>query len=194
MIATKKSRYRNITNAGVLVLLCLSLMNCSGGGDGGGGGGGATTASSPASTFVDSPVDGLHFTTPPSNPAGGLTSGGGHFQCQLGDTVTFDLGGRKIGNPQSCSSNIVTVVSVLGATSATAPEVVNLAQLLLTLGGIPTDQNPIQLPASIPAGLPNPLNFSDPNFDTVIENSLPAGTPLVSNADASTHLQATFKT
>src|SRR5215469_4578332 len=194
MIATKKSRYRNITNAGVLVLLCLSLMNCSGGGDGGGGGGGATTASSPASTFVDSPVDGLHFTTPPSNPAGGLTSGGGHFQCQLGDTVTFDLGGRKIGNPQSCSSNIVTVVSVLGATSATAPEVVNLAQLLLTLGGIPTDQNPIQLPASIPGGLPNPLNFSDPNFDTVIQNSLPAGTTLVSTADATIHLQATFKT
>ena len=70
--------------------------------------------------FVDSPVDGLHFMTS-SNPMGGFTSGGGHFECQAGDTVTFFIGTHQIGNPQPCPSEIVRAVSVLGASSVTAP-------------------------------------------------------------------------
>jgi hypothetical protein len=145
-------------------------------------------------TFVDSPVDGLHFTSPPSNPAGGLTSGGGNFQCQLGDNVTFDLGGKVIGTPQPCSSNAVTAVSVLGATSATDPSVVNLSQLLLTLG--PIVNNVIQIPQPLPAGFNGSLvpAFNDPNFDTAVVPALPAGTTLVSNAAATAHLATSFKT
>ena len=174
----------------MLLLAGLFLSACGGGsGEGGAGSPPVATPLSISGTFVDSPVDGLHYTSLPSNPAGSVTQNGGHYQCQPGDSMTFDLGGRVIGNPQPCGP-IVTALSVFGATSMTDQRVVNLSQLLLTLGGIPTGQNPIQLPATVPAGLRNPLNFSDQNFD---QNSL-SGTTLVSEAEATTHLQASFKT
>ena len=173
--------------------LLLGLASCSGG-DGGGGGGTPPAASPTTGTFVDSLVDGLHFTSPPSNPAGGFTSGGGHFQCQSGDNVTFDLGGKVIGNPQPCSSNVVTAVSVFAATDITDPKVVNLSKLLLTLGPIVKDV--IQIPQPLPAGFNGSLvpAFDDQNFDADVQAALPNGTGLVSEAMATTHLAASFKT
>jgi hypothetical protein len=144
--------------------------------------------------FVDSPVDGLHFTTS-SNSMGGFTSGGGHFECQVGDTVRFFIGTHQIGNPQPCPSEIVTAVSVLGASSVTAPEVVNLAQLLMTLA---TSVTPtlMTLPQTLPPGFTSSLvpTFTDPNFDTAVVAALPTGTTLVPNEAASTQLQTSLKT
>src|SRR5207248_9066554 len=115
-------KFQNMS-ASLVIGIALLLMAC---GDGNGNKG------TSSGIFVDSPVDGLHFTTS-SNPMGGFTSGGGHFECQAGDTVMFFIGTRQIGNPQPCPSEFVTAVSVLGASSVTAPEVINLAQLLMTL-------------------------------------------------------------
>lgn len=108
--------------------------------------------------------------------------------------VTFDIGGKVIGTPQPCSSNPFTAVSVLGATSATDPSVVNLSQLLLTLG--PIVNNVIQIPQPLPAGFNGSLvpAFNDPNFDTDVQPALPTGTTLVSNAAATAHLATSFKT
>ena len=143
--------------------------------------------------FVDSPVDGLHFTTS-SNPMGGFTSGGGHFECQAGDTVMFFIGTRQIGNPQPCPSEIVTAVSVLGASSVSAPEVINLAQLLMTLA---TSVTPalMTLPQTLPPEFNSPLvpAFTDPNFDTAVVAALPTGTSLVPEATATTQLQTSLK-
>ena len=182
---------RTLRQLGSLACAILFLAACSsGGGDGGGGAPAATTHTT--GTFVDSPVNGLHYTSPPSNPAGGFTTNGGQYQCMPGDTVIFDLGGRTIGTGHPCGP-LVTVVSVFGATSTADTRVRNLSQLLLTLGGIPSGQNPIQLPATIPADLPTPLDFSDPNFTTVLQTALP-GTPVVTEAQADAHLQTSFKT
>lgn len=134
------------------VPLLFALAACSSGGSEGGGG--VPAAASPITgTFVDSPVNGLHYISVPSNPAGGMTAHGGQYQCVPGDTVTFDLGGRAIGTGRPCGP-LVTVVSVFGATSITDLRVRNLAQLLLTLGGIPAGSQPIDLPATLPATLP----------------------------------------
>ena len=85
---------------------------------------------------------------------------------------------------------VVTALSVFGATSITDARVLNLSQLLLTLGGIPTVSNPIIVPATPPAGLPNPLNFSSPTFDADLQAALQgAGLTLVSEPIATTHLQ-----
>ena len=144
--------------------------------------------------FVDSPVDGLSFMTS-ANPMAGVTSGGGHFECQAGDTITFFLGTRQIGNPQLCPTEIVTAVSVLGASSVTAPEVINLAQLLMTLA---TSVTPtlMTLPQTLPPGFNSSLlpAFTDPNFDTAVVAALPTGIPLVPNAAATTQLQTSLKT
>jgi Divergent InlB B-repeat domain len=176
---------------GSVTCAVLFLAACSSGGNDGGGG--TPAAATPITgTFVDSPVNGLHYASPPSNPAGGVTANGGQYHCMTGDTVTFDLGGRTIGAGQPCGP-LVTVVSVFGATSTADPRVIHLAQLLLTLGGMPSGQNPVQLPATVPAGLPSSLDFSDPNFTSLLQTSVP-GVPIVSQAQALAHLQASFKT
>jgi hypothetical protein len=184
-------KVRFLRKLGSVICAALFLAACSSGGNDGGGG--TPAAATPITgTFVDSPVNGLHYTSPPSNPAGGVTANGGQYHCMTGDTVTFDLGGRTIGSGQPCGP-LVTVVSVFGATSTADPRVVNLSRLLLTLGGIPTGQNPIQLPATIPAGLPTPLDFAAPNFTTVLQAGIPDATP-VTEAQAIAHLQASFTT
>jgi len=162
----------------------LLLVAC---GDGNGDKGTST------GTFVDSPVDALHFTTS-SNPTGGFTSEGGHFQCQAGDVVRFFIGTLQIGNPQPCPAEIVTAVSVLGASSVTAPEVVNLAQLLMTLATNVTTTL-ITLPQTLPAEFISTRvpAFTDPNFDTTVVAALPTGTLLVTNAAATTQLQTSLK-
>lgn len=173
------------------VIVTALIAGCSSGGDSGGGG--TPPAASPISgKFVDSTVDGLHYTSPPSNPVGGVTTNGGQYQCMPGDSVTFDLGGRTIGTPQPCGP-LTTAVSVFGATSVTDPSVVNLARLLLTLGGLPNSNNVIQLPSPLPGTLPTPLpNFSDPTFATQLQTGR---FPLtVSDAQAIAHLQTSFKT
>ena len=173
----------------IALVACLALTAC-----GGGGGGGTppppTTASTSSGTFIDSVVQGLGYTCLPSGLTG-KTDAAGLYQYMPGDTVTFDVGGRVIGTVPA--SPQATALSVFGATSISDPRVVNLSILLLTLGGIPTGQNPIQLPATIPAGLPNPLDFSNPNFVTQLQTALP-GTTIVTPDQATAHLQTSFKT
>ncbi len=180
---------RTLRQLGSIACAALLLAACSSGESGGGA---ASVAAPVTGTFVDSPVNGLHYTSVPSNPVGGMTTNGGQYQCVPSDTVTFDLGGRVIGTGQPCGE-LVTAVSVFGATSITDLRVRNLAQLLLTLGGIPADSQPIELPASIPPTLPAQLNFSDPHFEQMLQTSL-SGRALVSQAQVAAHLSASFKT
>jgi len=169
----------------------FSVLLAACGGSSSGGGGSNPPAAAPSSgVFVDSPVQGLGYKALPSGFAG-TTDATGHYQYLPGDMVTFDIGRRIVGTVPAAPE--VTALSVFGATSMTDVRVVNLAQLLLTFGGVPTGQNPIQLPLTIPAGLQNPLDFSDPNFTTMLQNALP-GTIIVTQAQATTHLQSSFKT
>ena len=160
-----------------------ALAACGSGGDGGGGG--TPPAAAPlVGMFVDSPVQGLGYRNLPSGLSG-LTNASGLYDYLPGDLVEFHLYGRPIGIAVPAGP-VVTPLLIFGATSILDPRVVNLAQLLLTLGGIPAGTNPIQLPATRPAGLSS-ISFSDPNFDTKHP-----GLTLVSEATAITHLQANF--
>ena len=161
------------------------LVSC---GDGSSGNKGVSTG-----IFVDSRVDGLQYATS-SHPKAGFTHEGGHFQCDFGDTVTFFIGTIQIGNPQPCPSDIVTAVSVLGTSSVTAPEVVNLAQLLMTIATSVTS-TVITLPHTLPSGFMSTLvpAFTDPDFDTAVVEAFPAGTLLVSEEAAIAQLQTSLK-
>ena len=108
--------------------------------------------------------------------------------------MRFFIGTFQIGNPQPCPSGIVTAVSVLGASSVTAPEVVNLAQLLMTLAASVT-ATLMTLPQTLPADFNSTRvpAFNDPNFDTTVVAALPTGTSLVTNAAATTQLQTSLK-
>ena len=166
--------------------LLLSINAC---GSGGGGGGTPSVAAPLQGVFVDSPVQGLGYTAIPSGLSG-LTDANGQFNYNPGDTVAFSLFGRVIGTAVP-TAPVVTALSVFNATSVTDPRVLNLSQLLLTLGGIPVGSSPITVPTTFPAGLPNPLDFSSPTFDADLQA---AGITLVLEATATTHLQANFST
>ncbi len=70
----------------------LSVLVGYGGGGGGSTSAGGTTLSS--ATFVDSPVQGLHYTATPSGTTG-TTDASGTFNFADGDTVSFKIGGSS---------------------------------------------------------------------------------------------------
>lgn len=176
----------------VLAIGILALVTVACGSSDGGSGSSQTPPSPPATTplvgvFLDSLVQGLGYSTTPSGLSG-TTDANGQFNYNSGDSVTFDLYGRTIGTTVPAAP-IVTVLSVFNATSLTDPRVVNLSQLLLTLGGNPSGSNPIIVPATPPANFPASLDFSAAGFDTLLP-----GLTLVSEADAAAHLQENFAT
>ena len=178
------------TRVGVFVLPIISvfLLALSGCGSGGDSGGGTPPVATPSvGVFVDSPVQGLGYTCVPSGLTG-LTNVSGQYSYMPGDTVTFNLYGRVIGAAVPAGP-VVTVLSVFNATSLTDPRVVNLSQLLLTLGGLPAPGNPIQVPATPPANFPATIDYAAAGFDTAFP-----GLTLVSEPTATTHLQGSFKT
>lgn len=177
----------------VLAIGMLTLVTVACGGDGDSGSSQAPPPSPPPAAtpltgvFLDSPVQGLGYSTTPSGLSG-ITNANGQFNYNQGDTVTFNLHGRTIGAPVPAAP-VMTVLSVFNATSLTDPRVLNLSQLLLTLGGTPSGSNPITVPEAAPANFPATLDFSATNFDS----SFP-GLTLVSEADAASHLQGNFAT
>jgi hypothetical protein len=160
----------------------LLLAACSSGGDGGGT---SPVASVPQlkGVIVDSPIDGLNYSSAPSGLSG-VTDSTGHFNYRASDTVTFSLGGKTLGSIPAAPQ--VTLLTLLGATTVTDPRVVNLAQLLQTLDTNP-DPNVITLPSQ--AQLPDlQINdFSSPTFDP--DMAIILGKPLVSEGAAIAELQ-----
>ena len=165
----------------VVLVISLTLTACGGGGDGGG--------IPPPSTgvFIDSPVQGLAYSSAPSGLSG-LTGPNGEFLYRAGDLVTFSIGERFIaqvsGQPQ------ITPFTLLGRTgtpSVTDAGPVNMAQLLLALDSVPGTET-ITVPATLPI-FPVQTDFFFPEFDTEMQT---ARIPIASEADAIAHLQKQF--
>ncbi|NOS81350.1 MAG: hypothetical protein HOP32_07205 [Nitrospira sp.] len=178
---------RGMMNAVFIVGAAMWLAGCSSGGGDGGSSGAPPAAVPLAGVFVDSPVQGLGYTT--STGLSGTTDAAGSFGYNSGDTMSFTLYGRTIcsGIP---AAPVITALSCAGATSLADARVVDLSQLLLTLGGVPVGSNPIVLPSAAPPSFPAPLpTLGAPGFDTLFP-----GLTLVPEATATTHLGSSFKT
>jgi hypothetical protein len=167
----------------VVLVISLTLTACGGGGDGGT----QPVAAPSTGVFIDSPVQGLTYSSAPSGLSG-LTGPNGEFLYRAGDSVTFSIGGQQIGvapgQPQ------ITPFTLLGRTSV--PSVthewpVNLAQLLLALDTVPGTDT-ITLPTTLPT-IPSTTCFSCSNFDTEMAT---AGILIVPEVDAIAHLQKQF--
>ena len=178
---------RTLRQLGSIAFAAIVALLVACGSGGGGGGGGTPPAAAPSSgVFIDGPVMGLGYST--TSGLSGSTNAAGEFTYRPGDMMTFNLGGRPIGNSVP-GAPVITSLQLFGATSIADPRVVNLAQLFLGLGQVVN--NVTQLPSTIPAALPNPLNFSDQNFDTILQD---AGITLATEAEANAHLQSSFST
>lgn len=167
----------------VVVVISLTLTACGGGGDGGT----QPVAAPSTGVFIDSPVQGLTYSSAPSGLSG-LTGPNGEFLYRAGDLVAFSIGGRQIGaapgQPQ------ITPFTLLGRTatpSVTHAGPVNVAQLLLALDSVPGTET-ITVPATLPM-FPVPTDFFFPEFDNEMQT---AGIPIASEADAVAHLQKQF--
>jgi hypothetical protein len=138
-------------------------------------------------------VQGLHYTT--TSGLNGYTDANGQYNYRTGDTVIFDIGGVPINTVGVAGDPVVTALSVFGATSTADPQVVNLARLLLTLGGgAPNANNVIQLPATLPP-LPSTFAFNVPTATFAAAIAAAGGgkgLTLVPESTATTHLAANF--
>lgn len=167
-----------------LSVTCLVLVSC-------GGGDGAGTGTSPALTgvLVDSPVQGLPYSSSPSGLSG-LTGPNGEFQYLSGDEVIFTVGSggtvvRAEGQP-FITPFVLAGNSLIPNTNQPGP--VNLARYFLMLDTTP-GSGVLTMPATLPM-LPNFTCFSCIGFEAFMAN---AGVPLtVTEAEAIAHLKGQF--
>lgn len=162
---------------------------------GGGGGDGETTTST--GYFKDSSVAGLTFTSGAEN---GTTGSDGSFTYEVGQSVSFSLGGVMIGN--ATGKSVVTPLDLVPNGTSSTREVVNIVRFLMMLDADGDPSNGITISSAVQsaAGSWSAVDFSatdlanelaaiiaDANAADSTTHSLPDSTA------AQTHLESTLK-
>lgn len=158
-----------------------ALVSC------GGGDGTATSPQAPLTgTLIDSPVQGLPYSTQPSGLSG-LTGPNGEFLYRPGDIVVFDI--KAIPPLQAPAQPIVTPFTLLKKTLVEDVQhewPVNLSRYLLALDTTPGSEV-ITIPPNL-SPLP-PLALTSFSFEA---DMAAAGIPIAPKADAIAHLKKQF--
>lgn len=89
-----------------------------------------TAVSTVSGTFVDDPVQGLHYA---SGTLSGTTDGTGAFQCVRGEAVTFSIGDITLGSTR-CAS-VVTPLDLVPGADGSNPLVQAIAGFLQSMDG-----------------------------------------------------------
>lgn len=111
-------------------------------------------------TLTDSAIQGVTYVASPSGK-NGVTDASGRFQYQVGDTVSFTLGGFLLGRvtASGTESTVTPLELVASAGLADATEASNaVTNMLVLLQALDVDGNPdngITIPAEVPAALSN---------------------------------------
>lgn len=184
----------------------LALGACVGAVIAGCGGGGSDSTSAPpatpataSGTFIDSAVEGLHYT---SGGQSGSTGADGSFTCEVGQPVTFTLGNLVLPTVTCATgTNVVSPMTLFETPDLTDARVVNLAQLLQTLdsNGDPADGITIDdavYTATTDMDI-STVDFAATDFDTnaaltafITQAKSGVATPLVSESSATAHMQS----
>lgn len=153
--------------------------------------------------FVDSPVQGLNYT---SGSVAGITGANGEFRYEQGQPVHFSVGDIELGTGV-IGKAIISPIDLVESGSLDSPAVINIARLLQSLDSIQGDDRitiPVELrralaPASSPtdASSADFLDFSDSdsfnNAASQLVATLTAGYPftavLVDAQTAIAHLR-----
>jgi hypothetical protein len=161
------------------VIVSLVLVSCGGGGDGGG------TPAPLSGVLIDSPVQGLPYSTRPSGLSG-HTGPNGEFQYRPGDFISFAAGAMPL---EALAQPVITPFTLLGRTSV--PDVnhewpVNLTRILMVLDTT-LGTEVLTMPSMLPT-LPVFI-FTSPTFETDLAST---GLPIVPKSDAIAHLKKQF--
>lgn len=175
--------------------LFFTLSACGGGSDGPAG------DAAKQGVFVDSPVQGLFYS---SGELSGFTDSDGTFEYQAGQSVIFSIGDVVLGTAQGADM-ITPLELVSGAVDENDPTVINILRLLQTLDEDGNADNGIEITALMRdlAGEAS-LNFrqsiedfaNDGEVQTFVSELTSVGSAgartLIDADDALTHFQATL--
>lgn len=135
----------------------LAVSGCGGGSDGG-----AAVPAVQSGVFVDSPVQGLVYT---SGATTGVTDAMGTFQYETGQPVTFSLGRVTIGTIAAGKAVVYPTDLAPGAMDETDATVSNMVRLLQTLDDDGDPANGILITDAVRNSLTTQLNFAQTKTD-----------------------------
>jgi len=176
---------------GIIICLLFVLVGLSACG---GGGSSATTATG---KFVDAPVEGLKYV---SGGQSGFTGANGEFTYEIGQSVTFSVGGVVVG--QAPGASVITPIELVktavpGTTvTASTPAVVQIAQFLLTASSLTSTG--IKIDAAVTAACASQsinLSSSSTSGFTPIMTQIAAtagNRTVTTTADAQNHITASM--
>ena len=184
-----------------VVVLLVTLTACGGGGGGNGGGGdggGGTVAAAPTpltGTFIDSPVQGIGYTTATQS---GTTNANGEFQYLGGETVTFNVGSVQL--PPVAANTTITPLSIANTADVNHQMVSNILVFLQSLDSDGNPANGISIPTSATIAATASINFdvppatfaANPIVTSLIANSGATTKTLVSASSAIANFQSTL--
>jgi hypothetical protein len=184
---------KNIQAGGIAgaTAVVLALSAC-----GGGGGTAATSSTTVTGKFVDATVVGLGYKCGTSSTLSGSTNASGQFSCNTGESVSFYVGGIKLGSVASAQA-VVTPMDLVGAGATTSdPKVINIVRFLMSISSTAASTGTLTIdPAVVTAAATSAIDFSQSapsNLDTVITAVKPTGATVATGAEATAHLNSSL--
>jgi hypothetical protein len=176
------------------VIIALTVAACGGGS---GGSSGATTATG---QFKDNNTSGLAYI---SGAQSGVTATDGSFTYEVGQPVTFKIGGVTVGSISAGKSTVTPLDLATAGTSATA-NVTNRVRFLMMLDSDGNPANGINISSAVQAAA---TLWSQPAFDTgdiasdaamsaitsAVQSTTALTVTLPSAATAKSHVESTLR-
>jgi hypothetical protein len=175
----------------VLLLVMWTLAGC------GGSGGGSDNGSTATGYFKDNNVSGLTYT---SGDQSGVTDANGRFTYEVGQPVTFTIGGVTIGS--ATGKSVMTPVDLVSDGSSDTTAVQNIVRFLIMLDEDGDPENGIAIAASVQdvAADWSQVDFSTTDLETEISSIMAAAAAadggshtLPSATAAQSHLEETMR-
>ncbi len=138
-------------------ILGLSLIGC-GGGSSSGEDTTPTELATNIGTFVDSPVEGLKYST---STLSGFTDNQGRFKYKDGETITFKIGNLELGS--ATGGEIMTPLTLTGENDLDniSSKATNIARILQSLDENSSNSGLIKIPSSL-----KDLDFPDIDLES----------------------------
>ena len=168
--------YSQFENSKIVTLafataLMLTIAACGGGG---GDSGGVSTVTTAIGQFKDSNTAGLSYV---SGGQFGVTDANGSFTYEVGNTVTFSVGGVAIGT--TAAKSVVTPVDLVAAGTTGNTTVQNISRFLMLLDEDGDPTNGINIPAAVRAVAAN-----WPQVDFTVADLQPALASIITDVQA----------
>lgn len=169
------------------ILLLLVMWTLAGCGGSGGGDDSPTTGSTATGYFKDNNVSGLTYT---SGEQSGVTDANGRFIYEVGQPVSFSIGGVTIGS--GAGKTVMTPVDLVSGGSSNTTAVQNIVRFLIMLDEDGDLDNGISITASVQE---TAADWSQVDFSTSdLENEISSIMADATTADGGSHMLPTATT